>query len=66
MLAQYPAAPQLVDRRDDTVGLQVGGHGEQIERDVPADRCGNLGDLLRRRARLAESVAQHGGQIPRR
>jgi hypothetical protein len=66
VLAQYPAAPQLVDSRDDPVGVQVGGHREQVQRDVPADRRGDPGDLLRRRAGLVEPVAQHGGQIPGR
>ena len=44
-LAQDPAAPQLVDRADHGVGVEVGGLGEQVEGEVAADRGGEPGDV---------------------
>ena len=62
-LAQDPQPPQLVDGRDHVVGVQLAGRHQQVQRDVPADRRGQLRALLGRRARLREPRAQYGVEV---
>ncbi len=55
--------PQLVDRSDHGVGVQVAGLGEEVEGEVAADRGREPGGLTCMWRHLLETPLQHGGEM---
>ena len=64
--ADHPTAPELVDGPGHLLGGQVAGLGEDVEREVAAQRGGEAGRLPRRRGGLADPPPQHAAEpLPR-
>ncbi len=65
-LPHDPAPPELVDRSDNGVGIQVARLGEQIQREVGPHRRCEADHLAGSSAHLPEAVAQNRRQIANR